>query len=290
MKIGTRIVQEYEPAYVIAEIGINHNGSRDLALQMVDAAHASGCDAVKFQKRDPETCVPRDQWEKQRETPWGQMSYIDYKRRIEFGEADYSAIALRCEAIGIDWFVSCWDAPSVELIERFEPVAHKIASASITDDELLDSIAGTGRPVIMSTGMSEKETVNRAFGHTVRRQGGTDNIALLHTTSSYPCPDVEVNLRAMMWLKHYGVPVGYSGHEHGIHISEAAVALGACIIERHFTIDRSMWGTDQAASLEPPAMAKLVRNIRGIERAMGDGEKRVMPSEVEPMKKLRKVV
>jgi N-acetylneuraminate synthase len=285
MTIGHRAVGPSEPTYVIAEIGINHNGSLDLAKQLIDVAVVAGCDAVKFQKRTPDLCVPPDQRDVLRETPWGLITYLDYRHRIEFGEADYAEIVAYCAEKGIAWLASCWDEPSVDFVERFEPVGHKVASASVTDQSLLRRIAATGRPVILSTGMSTMDEVRRAVAV-------LDGAPLLiaHSTSTYPCPPAELNLRMLATLRdEFDCPVGYSGHEVGLQTTVAAVALGACFVERHITLDRAMWGSDQAASIEPGGLIRLVRDIRVVEAAMGDGEKRVYDSELPVRERLRRV-
>lgn len=284
VKIGEREVGAGAPVYVIAEIGINHNGDLDLARQMIDAAAAAGCDAVKFQKRTPELCVPPDQRDIERETPWGTMTYLDYRYRVEFGVAEYDAIDAQCRALGIDWFASPWDEPSVEFLEAYSPVTYKVASASITDQGLLSALRATGRPVIMSTGMSTAEEIATAVGALDR-----SNLVLAHATSTYPCKPEELNLRMIHTLaEQYEVPVGYSGHETGLATTVAAVAMGACLVERHITLDRSMWGTDQAASVEVGGLNRLVRDIRAVEIAMGDGVKRVYESELPSRSKLRR--
>lgn len=284
VKIGEREVGAGAPVYVIAEIGINHNGDLDLARQMIDAAAAAGCDAVKFQKRTPELCVPPDQRDIERETPWGTMTYLDYRYRVEFGVAEYDAIDAQCRALGIDWFASPWDEPSVEFLEAYSPVTYKVASASITDQGLLSALRATGRPVIMSTGMSTAEEIETAVGALDR-----SNLVLAHATSTYPCKPEELNLRMIHSLaEQYEVPVGYSGHETGLATTVAAVAMGACLVERHITLDRSMWGTDQAASVEVGGLNRLVRDIRAVEIAMGDGVKRVYESELPSRSKLRR--
>jgi sialic acid synthase SpsE len=273
-----------QSVYVIAEIGINHNGDLDLARQLIDVAANAGCDAVKFQKRTPSICVPLEQQNTRRDTPWGEMSYLEYKVRTEFGEEEYSAIAEHARASGIDWFASPWDVPSVGFLEMMDVPAHKVASACLTDDELLVAIRDTSKPVLLSTGMSTLDEIDHAVDVL-----GTDRLMLFHTTSTYPCPAEEVNLRTLHTLRdRYGVPVGYSGHERGLQVSSAAVALGAVAIERHITLDRAMWGSDHAASLEPHGLEVLVRDIRIIEQAMGDGVKRVFPGEEEPRRRLRR--
>ena len=285
IKIGDRSVGPGLPVYVIAEIGINHNGDLDIAKQLIDVAVGAGCDAVKFQKRTPEICVPVAQRDQIRETPWGEMTYLDYKYKVEFEHDEYSAIDDYCRQQEIQWFASPWDVPSVDFLEKMNVVAHKVASACITDDELLAAMADTGKPVILSTGMSTIDEVDHAveiLGH--------DNVILLHTTSTYPCPAEEVNLRTIDTLRdRYDMMVGYSGHERGLQVSLAAVAMGAVALERHVTLDRTMWGSDHAASLEPQGIQHLVRDVRIIETAFGDGVKRVFPGEEEPRKRLRRV-
>jgi sialic acid synthase SpsE len=282
--IGERRVGAGSPVYVIAEIGINHNGDLDLALQMIDAAAAAGCDAVKFQKRTPELCVPADQRDILRETPWGIMTYLEYRYRVEFGAEHYDVIDAKCRALGIDWFASPWDEPSVEFLEAYSPVTYKVASASITDMGLLGALRSTGRSIIMSTGMSTAEEIGSAVSALDR-----DRLLLAHSTSTYPCKPEELNLRMIHTLAEvYGVPVGYSGHETGLSTTVAAVAMGACFVERHITLDRSMWGTDQAASVEVGGLNRLVRDIRVVEAAMGDGVKRVYDSELPSRSKLRR--
>jgi N-acetylneuraminate synthase len=275
-----------QPAYVIAEIGINHNGSIDIAKKLIDAAVECRCDAVKFQKRTPELCVPRDQWNVVRETPWGQMSYIDYKRKTEFGTYEYTEIDAYCLKKGITWFASCWDEPSVDFIERFNPLLYKVASASLTDIALLQKIKATGKPLILSTGMSTIIEISEAV-----KAIGTDKLLIAHSTSSYPCPPEELNLRMINTLQQMypDTPIGYSGHETGLATTVVAVSIGACFVERHFTLDRALWGSDHAASVEVPGMMKLVRDIRSAETALGDGVKKVYESERGPLKRLRKI-
>lgn len=280
-----RIIGDGHPCYVIAEIGINHNGSLEMAKKMIDAAVEAKCDAVKFQKRTPEICTPKDQWEIQRDTPWGRMTYIDYRRKVEFGVLEYSEIDTYCKMLGIDWFASPWDEPSVDFLMQFDPAIIKLASASLTDISLMKKVRQTGVPMMISTGMStmnEIETVIEAIG--------TDNLMIAHTTSSYPCPPQELNLRMINTLQAMfpNNPIGYSGHEVGLATTVAAVAMGANFVERHFTLDRAMWGSDQAASVEPGGMSRLVKDIRDSEAAFGDGIKKVYESELAPMKRLRR--
>ncbi|MCQ4082529.1 N-acetylneuraminate synthase family protein [Streptomyces sp. RB6PN25] len=284
--IGDRLVGAGRPVYVTGEIGINHNGDLENAYRLIDAAADAGCDAVKFQKRTPEICTPRDQWELERDTPWGRMSYIDYRHRVEFGEEEYRSIDAYCRKRGIDWFASPWDVPSVEFLEQFDLPAHKVASACLTDDELLRALRATGRTVILSTGMSTPKQIRHAV-----EVLGSENIVLCHATSTYPAKHEELNLRMIHTLQaeYPNVPIGYSGHEVGLQTTLAAVALGACFVERHITLDRAMWGSDQAASVETPGLQRLVRDIRIVERSLGDGVKRVYEGELGPMRKLRRV-
>ncbi|MBN9380921.1 MAG: N-acetylneuraminate synthase family protein [Chitinophagaceae bacterium] len=273
------------PVYVIAEIGINHNGSLDIAKKLIDEAVLAGCDAVKFQKRTPELCTPKDQWHLERDTPWGRMSYINYRHMIELGFDEYSAIDAYCKEKDIDWFVSCWDEVAVDFMEQFNPGVYKFASASLTDHDLIAKVKRTGRPYILSTGMSTMDEIRDAID-----KFGTDNLMVAHSTSAYPCPPQELNLRMIETLMdlYPDTPIGYSGHETGLATTVAAVAIGACFVERHFTLDRAMWGSDHAASVEPQGMQKLVRDIRDVELALGDGVKRVYESEMGAMKRLRR--
>lgn len=286
VSIGSRVIGGGRPAYVIAEIGLNHNGDVDIAKRLIDVAARAGADAVKFQKRTPEISTPEHMRDVPRETPWGVMSYLDYRRRVEFGREEYVEIGDHATMLGLDWFASPWDVPSVEFLEDLNVVAHKVASASLTDTELLLALRETGKPVILSTGMSTIEQIDRALDTL-----GTDRVVLMHATSTYPLEPEEANLRVIATLRdrYPGVPVGYSGHERGLQISLAAVAIGAVAVERHITLDRTMWGSDHAASLEPTGLEHLVRDIRVIERATGDGVKRVFDSERAPMAKLRRI-
>ncbi len=286
VRIGDRAVGDGEPVFVVAEIGINHNGSLEIAKKLIDGAVLSGADAVKFQKRTPELCVPREQWLLERETPWGRMTYLDYRRRVEFGEREYASIDRHCRERGIPWFASCWDEEAVDFMERFDPPCYKAASASLTDHELLRKKKATGRPLIVSTGMSTLEEIRDGV-----LAAGRDNLLIAHATSTYPCPVHELNLRMIRTLKaeYPECPIGYSGHETGLSPTWAAVTLGATFVERHVTLDRAMWGTDQAASVEIGGLMRLVSNIRDIERSLGDGVKRVYAGEVPQIQKLRRV-
>ncbi len=284
--IGDKIVGAGQPVYITGEIGINHNGELTNAFALIDQAAAAGCDAVKFQKRTPEVCTPRDQWDIERDTPWGRMTYIDYRHRVEFGVEEYSAIDEYARQRGIAWFASPWDVESVDFLEQFEVPAHKVASASLTDDDLLRRLRATGRTVILSTGMSTPRQIRHAV-----EVLGSDNIVLCHATSTYPAKPSELNLRMIHTLQAEfpNVPIGYSGHETGLQTTLAAVALGATFVERHITLDRAMWGSDQAASVEPPGLQRLVRDIRTISESLGDGVKKIYDGELAAMKKLRRV-
>jgi len=287
IRIGDRWVGAGAPVFVIAEIGINHNGSVELAKRLIDGAVLAGVDAVKFQKRTPERCVPRDQWGIERDTPWGRMTYIDYRRRMEFGARDYAEIDRHCRERHIQWFASCWDEESVDFIESFEPPCYKIASASLTDHALLKKTRATGRPIILSTGMSTSEEIAAAVDAI-----GRENLLIAHATSSYPCPPEHLNLRMIHTLEaqYPQCPIGYSGHEVGLAPTWAAVTMGATFVERHITLDRAMWGSDQAASVEIGGLFRLVSNIRDIERSLGDGVKRVYESEQGARARRRRVV
>ena len=285
IEIGGKPVGESHPVYVIAEIGINHNGDMSVAKRLIDVAVGTGCDAVKFQKRTPEVSVPPEQRDVMRETPWGTMTYLEYRHRVEFGESEYTEIDSYCREKGIAWFASPWDGPSVDFLEAFSPVCYKIASACLTDDELLRHVRSMGRPTMLSTGMSTIEQIRHAVGIL-----DADRTMIAHCTSSYPCKPEELNLRMIQTLaREFDCPIGYSGHEVGLQTTVATIALGACFVERHITLDRAMWGSDQAASVEPQGLARLVRDVRVVERAMGDGVKRVYDSELPIMEKLRRV-
>jgi N-acetylneuraminate synthase len=284
VEIGGRLVGAGHPCYVVAEIGINHNGDLETAKRLIDAAVLTGCDAVKFQKRTVDVVYTAEELAKPRENPFGTTNG-DLKRALELGEEAYSAIDAYCKERKIAWFASCWDEGAVDFIERFNPPCYKIASASLTDDGLLTHHRRTGRPIVLSTGMSTVEQIDHAV-----EVLGRDNLLVMHTTSTYPSDIKDLNLRVLpMLAERYGVPVGYSGHEVGLPPSVAAVALGACMVERHITLDRAMWGSDQAASVEPQGFSRLVRDIRAVEASMGDGVKRIIDAEIPIMKKLRRV-
>ena len=284
VKIGNKQLGQGQPCYVIAEIGINHNGDIDLAKRLISVAVAAGCDAVKFQKRTVDVVYTEKELSQPRPNPFGETNG-DLKRGLEFGYEDYAEINSFCKQVKIDWFVSPWDEASVDFVEQFNPPVYKIASASLTDDNLLRHVRKTGKPVIASTGMSTYDEIDHAV-----EVLGRDGLILMHTTSTYPAKYEQLNLRAIpTMIERYNLPVGYSGHETGIPTTVAAAVLGACCVERHITMDRAMWGSDQAASLEPNGISRLVRDLRLCEQSMGDGIKRVYEEEIPVMKKLRRV-
>ena len=280
------MVGDGHPAYIVAEIGINHNGELDIAKQMIDAAVHAGVDAVKFQKRTPDIATPPEQQKQMRETPWGYITYLDYRYKVEFTEEQYCEIDRYCQEKGIAWLVSVWDQPSVDFMEKFDTPAYKIPSASLTDFGLIRKARASGRPLILSSGMSTMEQIRQAV-----EIAGEENLVLMHCTSTYPCEPEELNLRMVETLRRQfpNIPVGYSGHEVGLVPTAVAVALGACMVERHLTLDRAMWGSDQAASVEPGGFERLVKYIRVSEAALGDGVKKVYESELGSMKRLRRV-
>lgn len=285
VKLGNRLVGDGHPVYIIAEIGINHNGDLDIAKQLIDAASEAGCDAVKFQKRTPELCVPKEQRDKMRHTPWGYITYMEYREQVEFGENEFSEIADYCQNKKIDWMASAWDEPSVDFLEKFNPVLHKAPSAALTDSELLKKMRQQKRPLMLSTGMSEMDQIQAAV-----ELVGLEDLIIAHCTSTYPCPPEELNLKMIQTLREmYPCPIGYSGHEIGLPTTVAAVTLGASVVERHITLDRAMWGSDQAASVEPGGIRRLVKYIRVIEDALGDGVKTIYDSERPNISKLRRI-
>lgn len=284
--IGGRQVGPTEPCYLIAEIGINHNGDIEIAKKIIDKAVECGFEAVKFQKRTVDVVFTPDDLARPRESPFG-VTNGDLKRGLEFGLEEYREIDRYCREKKIQWFCSPWDVKSVDFLEVFSPVCYKIASACLTDLKLLQHIKATGRPVILSTGMSTLEEIDRA----VEALRGAELI-LMHTTSTYPSKDDELNLSVIETLrKRYTLPVGYSGHEVGVMPSVmAVVAFGACAVERHVTLDRSMWGSDQAASLEPRGMELLAKYTKMWSVVRGDGVKRVLETEIPIKQKLRRIV
>ncbi len=284
IKIGNTWVGDGHPCYVVAEIGINHNGDLDIARKLIDVAAMAGCQAVKFQKRTVDVVYSAEELARPRESPFGTTNG-DLKYGLEFGEAEYREIDTYCREKGIAWFASCWDEASVDFMDQFDIPCYKVASASLTDDDLLRHTRSKKRPIMISTGMSTLEQID----HAVEVLGKKDLI-LMHTCSTYPAEYAELNLRVITTLKErYQVPVGYSGHETGLSTSISTIALGACVVERHITLDRAMWGSDQAASVESQGFIRLVRDIRLVEMALGDGVKRVIDREVPILKKLRRV-
>ena len=286
INLGNRKVGDGHPAYIIAEVGINHNGDIAIAKKIIDAAVHAGADAVKFQKRTPEVSTPPEQRTQMRETPWGYITYLDYRYKVEFNEEQYRAIDRHCKEKKIDWLVSVWDEPSVDFMEKFETPAYKIPSASLTDHNLLQHVRKTGKPLIISTGMSTMKQIHRAVDVI-----GNENLMIMHCTSTYPCEPEELNLNMIGTLRSEfpANPIGYSGHEVGLVPSAVAIALGASAIERHITLDRAMWGSDQAASVEPGGFERLVKYIRVTEASLGDGVKKVYESEMNSLKRLRRV-
>lgn len=284
VNIKERLIGDGQKCYIIAEIGINHNGDIDLAKKLINEAKVSGCDAVKFQKRTVDIVYTKGELEKPRENPFGNTNG-DLKRGLEFSKEEYAEIDNYCKELDIVWFASPWDENSVDFLENFDTPCYKIASASLTDDGLLKHIKSKNRPIIMSVGMSSEDEVEHAVNIL-----GQENLILLHTVSTYPAKDENVNLKAILTLKekYSDIPVGYSGHETRNEISLAAVAMGACIVERHFTLDKSMWGSDQKASVEPKEMKLLIDGIRCIESAMGNGKIECIEEEIPVKKKLRR--
>ena|SRR5436190_6047255 len=285
VQIGPYRVGNGQPCFVVAEAGINHNGKLDLAKKLIDASVEAGANCVKFQKRTVEVVYTAEELARPRQNPFGETNG-DLKRGLEFGVEEYREIDWYCREKNILWTASCWDESSVEFIDSFNPPFYKIASASLTDDNLLRHHRVTNRPIVLSTGMSTLEQIR----HAVDTLGGTKDLVLLHCTSTYPSSPDELNLRVIESLKEeFDCPIGYSGHEVGLQTTLAAVALGSCMVERHITLDRAMWGTDQSASIEPQGFARLVRDIRVTEAAFGDGIKKVYDSELPIIAKLRRV-
>ncbi|MEG1316241.1 MAG: N-acetylneuraminate synthase family protein [Oscillospiraceae bacterium] len=284
VNVNSRLIGEGHGCYVIAEIGINHNGDLSIAKKLVKEAKDAGCDAVKFQKRTVEVVYTKAELEKSRENPFGATNG-DLKRGLEFSKEDYAELDKYCKELNITWFASPWDEGSVDFLEEFKVPCHKIASASLTDDGLLKHIKTKNKQIIMSVGMSSEEEIEHAV-----KILGQDNLVLLHTVSTYPAKNENVNLKAIKTLaeKYPNIPIGYSGHEAGEAISLAAVAMGACVIERHFTLNKTMWGSDQKASIEPNEMKRLVEDIRCIESAMGTGKIECIAEEIPVKEKLRR--
>ena len=283
VKIGNKLVGDGQPCFVIAEIGINHNGSVEMAKRLIDMALECGCDAVKFQKRTIDVVYTKEELAKERQSVFGNTNG-DLKRGLEFGEKEYKEIDEYCKSKNILWFASCWDEASVDFIDKFNPPCYKIASASLTDDELLKYTKAKGKPILLSTGMSTLEQIEHAVEIL-----GKENLIIYHCTSTYPSNNDEQNLSVISTFKtHFNCPIGFSGHERGISPTLLSVALGACSIERHITLDRTNWGSDQAASLEKPGLQRLIRDIRQIPTLIGDGKKCVYERELPIIEKLRR--
>lgn len=284
VKIGKYNVGDLSHCFIIAEIGINHNGDINLAKRLVKLAKDNGCDAVKFQKRTVELVYSKHELEMERPNPFGNTNG-DLKRGLEFSYEQYQEIDKYCRELDILWFASCWDKNSVDFIDSFNPPCHKIASASLTDDDLILHIKSKGRPILLATGMSTQDEIDHALSIL-----GMDNLVLMHCTSTYPSLESELNLNVIPnYIKRYSCPIGYSGHEKGVLPSVIAASMGACAIERHITTDRTLWGSDHPASLEPEGLRRLVRDIRLLNTIKGDGKKVVYDSELPIIKKLRRV-
>lgn len=284
IRIGDKTISEESPVFFTGEIGINHNGSLEVAKKMIDLAVICSADSVKFQKRTPEICVPEDVRDRIKETPWGDMTYFEYKKRIEFGEEEYREIDKYCKDKGIIWYASSWDILSAEFLEKLDVPCYKIPSAKLTDREMLETIRDFGKPVFLATGMSTEEEIDKA----VDVLSGTD-LVILHCNSSYPAVNEELNLQYIKVLKekYPDAVIGYSGHELGISASLVAAVLGAKVIEKHITLDRAMWGTDQGASIDFSGLRRIIRDLKTIPVWLGDGVKKVYDSEVKVKEKLR---
>lgn len=276
-----------EPTYVVAEIGINHNGSLENAKELIRLAQFAGADAVKFQKRTPRLCVPRAQWRQPKKTPWGTMDYIDYREKVEFSNEQYNEISMYCEDLAMPWFMSVWDEEALDFAQDFDLPFLKIGSASFTDGPLVKAVMATDKPVIVSTGMADEDDVRVLLGPYTERK----DVTVCHCTSIYPCPPERINLNVIPWMTKVLGPffrIGYSGHEIESGPTIAAVALGARYIERHITDSRQKWGSDQRASLSGSMFRWMVQQIRRVEAAMGDGVKTFYPEEQEAAAKLKR--
>lgn len=283
VKVGNKIIGDGHPCFIIAEIGINHNGSVQIAKSLIDIAVMTGCDAVKFQKRTVDVVYTAEELAKERPNVFGNTNG-DLKRGLEFGEKEYSEIDKYCKEKNILWFASCWDEGSVDFIDKFDPPCYKISSASLTDDNLLLHTKAKGKPILLSTGMSTMEQIEHAV-----KLLGEDNLVIYHCTSTYPSENSEINLNVIKTFREkFSCPIGYSGHERGVNPSVIAAAFGANSVERHVTTDRTLWGSDHAASLEPHGLFIMVRDIRQVPILLGDGNKTVYNSEVPIIKKLRR--
>ena len=284
IRIKNKIISADSPIFFVGEIGINHNGSIENAKKLIDMANLCEIDAVKFQKRTPEICVPEHKKNEIRETPWGDITYLEYRKKIEFGEEEYKQIDEYCKTKNTIWYASPWDIPSVDFLEQFNVPCYKIASAKLTDRELLEKVSKLDKPIFLALGMSTEEEIDKAI-----KVLKNNDLVLMHCNSSYPAPDNELNLNFIKTLKkkYPDHIIGYSGHELGISASLIAAELGAKVIERHITLDRAMWGTDQAASIEYSGLRRLIRDLRKLEVWKGDGVKKVSKAEKIVRDKLR---
>jgi N-acetylneuraminate synthase len=271
--------------YLIAEVGINHNGDLQIAKKLIDATFACSWDCVKFQKRNPDACVPENQKSVKRNTPWGEMTYLEYRYRVEFSREQYDYIDKYCKEKPIDWTMSVWDIDSLDFALQYKLPFLKVPSAHLMNLVLLEKMARTGIPVILSTGMSTLEELDQAVA--VLKEYASQYV-LLHCNSSYPAKLDELNLKMIPFLKErYKCVVGYSGHEYGLDSTTVAVAMGAQVIERHITLDHAMWGTDHSSSVEIQGMDKLYKQIMSVSKILGEGVKKVYDSEQAVKAKLR---
>jgi N-acetylneuraminate synthase len=284
IKINDKTISKDWPVFLVAEIGINHNGSVETAKELIDMASFCKCDAVKFQKRSPQLCVPENQKNVIKDTPWGQMTYLEYKKKLEFTRKQYKIIDSYCKEKNIIWFASPWDLPSVDFLEAFDVPCYKIPSAMLTHKKLLQKVKNTRKPIMMSTGMSTLSEIDKAVNFL-----SAVPLVIMHCNSSYPTDNSELNLRVFeTYKKRYPDHIiGYSGHEKGYTASLVAAVMGARVIERHITLDRTMWGSDQAASLELAGLSRLARDLRLLPLWLGNGKKRIFESEIPILKKLR---
>ena len=286
VKVGKKEVSAISPTYLIAEIGINHNGDLNIAKKLIEESAKAGFDAVKFQKRTVDVVFTKEELLRPRESIFGDTNGA-LKHGLEFGTNEYSEISEYCKKLGIDWFASPWDVESLNFLEKFDVVAHKVASACLTDRALLQAMRKTGKPVFISTGMSSIDQVREALGLLDPK-----NTIMMHAVSVYPAKPEQLNIGWMEDLKKNfpDIPVGYSGHEAGVTPSVIAVAkYGAVCVERHVTLDRAMWGSDQSASLEPQGMERVVKYIRSIPVVSGTGSKTILEEEKPILEKLRRV-
>ena len=278
-------LKDIKDLYLIAEIGINHNGDLRIAKKLIDATFACSWNCVKFQKRNPDLCVPEKQKKLVKRTPWGKMPYLDYKKKLEFGKKEYDYIDRYCREKPLHWTASVWDLPSLRFIINYDVPFIKIPSAKISDLELVEAVARTGVSVIASTGMSTLKEIDKLVN--ILRRYDCD-FALMHTNSSYPAPKEELNINCIKTLRErYNCIVGYSGHEYNVEPTVYTCVLGVKIIERHITLDHSVWGTDHSASLEIAAMHLLRNRIKDIDIILGNGKKKITSSEKRFLTKLK---